>query len=199
MATWTDEKRKTHRLNHLFCSVRNGAALREATEVKFQIEQVALYPRDPKAARELLVALGLTDWVEDHVAAEGSIMQLDLSTLTKKIEHNESNEADLAFNYQAFAGKELEILHYTSGRNWMQMHYKNSVSHFGMHCTSTELAQWREFFAARGIGIAQEVMTKSHTNPAIKDKRVYNYVIFDTHHILGVDLKFIVRYDNNGD
>ena len=45
----------------------------------------------------------------------------------------------------------------------------------------------------RGIKVAQEVFTKSHTNPVIAGKRKYNYVIFDTKEILGVDLKFIVR------
>ena len=72
---------------------------------------------------------------------------------------------------------------------------RNSVSHLGMHCTADELELWQEFFAERGIGIAQEVVTDSHTNPVISGKRLYNYVIFDTKEILGVDLKFIVRLE----
>jgi hypothetical protein len=36
----------------------------------------------------------------------------------------------------------------------------------------------------------------SHTNPVISGKRWYNYVIFDTKEILGVDLKFIVRKEH---
>ena len=69
----------------------------------------------------------------------------------------------------------------------------NSISHLGMHCTADELLNWRDFFDERGIKVAQEVFTKSHTNPVIAGKRKYNYVIFDTKEILGVDLKFIVR------
>jgi hypothetical protein len=69
----------------------------------------------------------------------------------------------------------------------------NSVSHLGMHCSAEELLKWRQFFADRSIAVAQEVMTQSHSNPAIAGQRWYNYVIFDTKDILGVDLKFIVR------
>jgi hypothetical protein len=66
-----------------------------------------------------------------------------------------------------------------------------------MHCTADELLKWRKFFRDRGIQIAQEVFTDSHSNPAIAGKRSYNYVIFDTRKILGVDLKFIVRIEVN--
>ena len=45
--------------------------------------------------------------------------------------------------------------------------------------------------------MAQEVMTESHTNPVIAGKRTYNYVIFDTKEILGVDVKFIVRINHD--
>ena len=45
--------------------------------------------------------------------------------------------------------------------------------------------------------MAQEVFTESHTNPVIAGKRSYNYVIFDTREILGVDLKFIVRINKD--
>ena len=62
-----------------------------------------------------------------------------------------------------------------------------------MHCSAEELVQWRAFFAERDIPVAQEVFTESHTNPVIAGQRWYNYVIFDTKDILGVDLKFIVR------
>jgi hypothetical protein len=110
------------------------------------------------------------------------------------------NKALLQFNYQAGngsdaeAGKplELEVLHYTEGRNWMQ-EAPNTVSHLGMHCSAEELATFRAYFESKGIDVAQEVITQSHTNPHIANSRRYNYVIFDTRAILGVDLKFIVR------
>jgi hypothetical protein len=69
------------------------------------------------------------------------------------------------------------------------------ASHIGMHCTEAELESWRAFFASRNIAVAQEVFTKSHTNPVIAGKREYHYVIFDTYGILGIDVKFIVRRD----
>lgn len=157
--------------------------------MKFKIEQVALYPADPEAAMELLTAIGAGDWAKDHVVAKGEVFGTA-----------GGNEADLAFEYNMLdAANELEVLHYTTGPNWMDVRANSDphrVSHLGMHCSAEELEQWREFFAARGIGIAQEVKTQSHTNPHISGKRWYNYVIFDTHAILSVDLKFIVRHDS---
>lgn len=154
--------------------------------MQFKIEQIAICPAHPALAIELLRELGLTEWANDHVVAEGRVYGDFVG----------ENEADLAFNYQAFGGKEFEVLNYTNGENWMKYGTRpNSVSHLGMHCTAEELVEWREFFRQREIYVAQEVFTKSHTNPVIAGKRSYNYVIFDTKSILGVDLKFIVRID----
>ena len=153
--------------------------------MKFQIEQIAIYPADPVAAIELLEAIGAKEWSTDHVIALGQVYG------RKRV-----NEADLAFNYDLFSGKEFEVLQYTNGDHWMASNGRtNSVSHLGMHCTAEELVEWRAFFEGRGIAVAQEVFTQSHTNPVISGKRTYNYVIFDTKAILGTDLKFIVRID----
>lgn len=151
---------------------------------KFNIEQVALNPRDPVRAIEFLTKIGMGDWARDHVVANGEVFG-----------EAGRNEADLAFNYEGLNNaRELEVLHYTEGKNWMRAH-DYSVSHLGMHCTAEELKEWREFFKAEGVSVAQEVITESHTNPVIAGKRRYNYVIFDTRDILSVDLKFIVRLE----
>jgi len=155
--------------------------------LRFTIEQVALCPKDPAAAIELLSAIGLDDWARDHVVAVGPVYGVP-----------GRNEADLAFNYQATSDKslELEVLHYTEGPNWMTAEGRpNSASHLAMHVTNPELHDWIELFSKRGIRIAQSVFTESHTNPVIAGKRSYNYVIFDTRDILSIDLKFIVRRD----
>lgn len=151
--------------------------------MKFNVEQIAIAPSDPAAARELLAALDAAVWHEDRVSAGGMVF----GKLGR-------NVATLAFNYDFVPGKEFEVLHYEDGPNWLAAGSIIGVSHFGMHCTETELRMWTEFFKARGIGIAQEVMTTAHTNAAVLDaKRRYRYVIFNTRAILGVDLKFIVR------
>lgn len=152
--------------------------------MNFKIQQIALHPNDPAAAKELLSALGAV-WTEDHVKAGGWVFG-----------EAASNEADLAFDYEMLQeARELEVLNYTHGTNWMDNggHEPNRVSHLGTHCTAEELARFREFFAGRGISVAQEVFTSDHTNEFIRGKRWYNYVIFNTYPILGVDLKFIVR------
>jgi hypothetical protein len=157
--------------------------------MKFFIEQIALCPPNPAKAKILLSELGLNEWVDDHVVADGRVFG-----------QSGSNEADLAFNYQntreGNKPLELEVLHYTTGPNWMAGR-PPMVSHLGMHCTSEELEQFRRKFADMGIGIAQEVFTRTHTNPfLLEQKRKYQYVIFDTRDILGTDLKFIVRREN---
>jgi len=159
--------------------------------LKFKLEQVAINPVDPVAAKELLIAIGATEWVKDHVTAHGRVFG-----------EEGTNEADLRFNYDLFNQEkpgEFEILHYTEGDNWLNGPGRaNTVSHFGMHCSADELKEWRKFFAGRSIKVAQEVFTKEHTNEVIAGKRWYNYVIFDTKGILGVDLKFIVRLEQEG-
>lgn len=157
--------------------------------LNFKIEQIAIAPPNPAAAQELLSAMGAVEWVKDHVTASGEVFGVA-----------GSNQADLAFNYEMFSPKrEFEILHYTDGPNWLEKGLRpHSVSHLGMHCSAEELLKWREFFAGRGIFVAQEVFTERHTNPAIAGNRWYNYVIFDTKAILGVDLKFIVRLSQPG-
>ena len=80
--------------------------------MKFFIEQIALCPPNPERARALLTELGLNEWVTDHVVAGGKVFG-----------EPGKNEADLAFNYQNTRPEnkplELEVLHYTSGPNWM--------------------------------------------------------------------------------
>lgn len=150
--------------------------------MKFQIEQIALCPHDIQGARELLTMLGLKDWTEDVAVAAGHV-------------HNDAvvNTAELSFNYEAAPDAvELEVLHYTDGGNWMTGRTP-CVSHLGMHVTEEELVHWRAVMADMEIPVAQEVITKSHTNPHIANSRRYHYVIFATHKLIGVDLKFIVR------
>jgi hypothetical protein len=176
----------------------------QAKPLHFFIEQVALCPPDPVRAIDLLTKMGLGEWARDHVVAVGRVYGC-----------GGTNEADLAFNYQAqnddktlgpesrayvpsshIVAKplELEVLHYTKGPNWMESH-EPSVSHIGMHCDMEELNRWRAFFQEQGIDEVQSVRTLSHTNPVIAGKRSYNYVIFGTRAVLGVDVKFIVRIE----
>lgn len=154
-------------------------------KLKFEIQQLAFCPPDAARARKLLTDMGAGPWARDRVEAEGEVFG-----------DPAANVADLSFEYGLMTGEELEILSYREGANWMDLRPgadPHRVSHIGMHCSAEELEQWRTFFKRRKIGVAQEVHTRSHTNPVIKGQRWYNYVIFDTHGILGVDVKFIVR------
>ena len=130
----------------------------------FRIEQIAIAPSRsmPGEARKLLREIGANEWSSDTVEASGSVFGVGCD-----------NAADLEFNYQICEGKEFEVLHYHDSMNWLSYSAGESptVSHFGMHCDAQELKLWKAFFAKRNIRIAQEVITNSHTNPAIKDTR----------------------------
>jgi hypothetical protein len=164
---------------------------------QFKIEQIALYPQDTVAARAFLADLGLSEWVHDTVVANGIVFD-DVGR----------NTAHLSFNYQSGngsdteAGKplELEVLEYVEGRNWMDLSIEGGetgrfggVSHLGMHVTVDQLMEFEHVMRKHEIPIAQRVTTESHTNEHIKDSRRYQYTIYDTRHLIGVDLKFIVR------
>lgn len=159
--------------------------------LRFKVDQLAISPRDTEAALRLLSEMGAVEWVEDVVEAHGDVIGHEGSA---------TNIAKLNFNYDLLkGGYEFEVLNYSVGPNWIEnsIHKgaapESCVTHLGMHCTEEELDQWKEFFAERGYGIAQEVHTKEHMNPAIRGKRKYHYCIFDTRGVLGFDVKFIVR------
>lgn len=149
--------------------------------MKLRIEQIALCPPDPEKARVLLSHMGGGPWIHDDVIAVGAVFETEGIT----------NTARLDFDHTLLEARELEILQYIDGPNWMEGEPPRA-SHLGAHCTEEELAEWREFFVLRGIGIAQEVFTKSHSNDR---GRRYHYIIFNTFPILGIDIKFIVRRD----
>lgn len=155
--------------------------------MNFFIEQIAIAPKDPQAAKKLLSEMGAVDWAEDQVVANGKVFG-----------EESSNIANLSFNYDIANSYEFEVLDYVEGDNWVSDGREGTVCHLGMHCSADQLRQWCEFFAARGIAVAQEVFTQTHTNPTIRNERRYNYVIFDTKDILGVDIKFIVRKNVDG-
>lgn len=179
---------------------------------KFKIEQIAVSIPDAAAAQEFLSKIGLTEWFHDHVIATGKVFPDASGRDGRGYSGDCTNEADLRYNYQAGngsdqgAGKplELEILDYTEGHNWIEENvdyseaHENQVSHLGMHVTAQELVEWDEFFKSEGVQLAQSVITDSHTNPHIAGKRRYNYAIYDTRGIIGVDLKFIVRLNQDG-
>ena len=72
--------------------------------MEFKIEQIAITPLDPAAAKQLLKDMGAVDWVEDNVMATGEVFG-----------HSASNQANLSFNYDLIDGKEFEILEYVEG------------------------------------------------------------------------------------
>ncbi len=140
--------------------------------------------------------IGLEEWSHDDVVADGSVLGSGCCT----------NKAQLAFNYEATRTEnpkplELEVLHYTRGRHWLEEEMGIAfdgvcVSHIGMHVTAEELDVWKSVLTGFGLKIAQEVKTQSHTNQFLLDNgRKYHYTIFGARHLIGFDLKLIVRIE----
>lgn len=153
--------------------------------MQFKIEQLALAinPEREEEALRFLADCGISNWITDTVFAEGRVFG-----------EQARNIADLRYNYTALDGaKELELLKYTYGSNWLDTLQMPCVSHIGMHVTHTELQDWMDLMSRHSIPIIQSVCTTQHSNPRIKDCRRYNYIICGTRSLIGVDMKFIVR------
>lgn len=146
-----------------------------------KIDQIAILGHGT-SMRHLANIFGMElQWFEDHVEARGQV-------------YGESavNEAHLRYNYQ-IAGVEFEVLQYTQGRSWHEDDGNEppTVSHLGIHVD--DLDAWMGRLDGLGYRRAQDVRTVSHTNPAIKDNRRYQYVIYDTRAEIGFYLKLIKR------
>jgi hypothetical protein len=159
-----------------------------------KIDQIALYTDSPFIAQGLLGHLfGLTEWTPDIVVAHGTVFGEPVAQVA----------GELWFNYQA--GIEVEVLRYFTNNHW---HAKRAeernypslvyprifVSHLGMHVDDMAVA--RVPFEKAGWHVAQELWTDSHTNPYLLERgRTYHYVVWDSRHIIGFDLKLIQRLE----
>lgn len=154
--------------------------------MRFVIEQLAVNFSDGDQAAQLLHVLGWREWTMDEVIADGQVRGSPAV-----------NKALLRFNYQSSPDVrqplEFELLSYESGPNWLSNAEPPNVSHIGMHCAEDELNDWERKLTGIGLQVVQRVDTVHHTNPHIANSRRYTYTIFGASHLIGFDLKFIVR------
>jgi hypothetical protein len=156
-----------------------------------KITQVAIGVRkgSENYVSEIKNLLGAVDWIFDTVKFSGSVFG----------EKTESTEAKLNFNYDLIPGVEFEILEYTDGINWHEDRgsiYSNLpfISHLGLHIDDwEEFCSLRNRLVASGCDIAQSADTFEHSNPDVPDTRRYHYLIMNTIHLFGFDLKLIYR------
>jgi len=129
-----------------------------------KIEQIAIHDGADFPLRTLYDG----EWVYDTVTAKGII----------KSQHYGfdivENVANLAFNYDAMPGVELELIHYQWGKNFLGLKVPGNLSHLGWHVTSVD--SWRSEMYEKGFVLLQEVITTGHTSKAV-DKR-YHYAIY---------------------
>lgn len=152
---------------------------------QFPIEQIALAVKDHESIIPALGFLGATEWHKDDVTTRAMVLG----------QGPVEQVAELSFNYQLIPGKELELIRYVSGRNFLGLQgISTGLSHLGLHVESIDHATERlNQLANNDVQIIQDAVTIKHTNPAIKNTRRYRYRIFGTRQWLGFDLKFIQR------
>lgn len=134
-----------------------------------------------------ILRLEEAEWIEDEVVARGTVLG----------EFGEcENRAHLRFCYAY--GAEIEILQYLEGPNYLDRPGAfipgGQICHIGFHASKAEqIPEWMKDRAFPSA-ILQKVRTVSHTNEfLIKNGRKYDYTIYATQHLLGVNLKVIER------
>lgn len=156
-----------------------------------KLDQLCIYAEDAASADRAKETLGLADkkWIIDNVRGKVIVIDIYGDRIIGE------SEGVLRFNYDL--GMEYEILTYTDGPNWHDLH--NSVQdavrmgHVGFHLEDGE-----EFPDTAGTPLegkcVQEMLTLEHTNAAvIKAGRRYHYRIYDTVMELGYYTKIIRR------
>lgn len=168
-------------------SVKEQYMALRAARTGLVLDQIAFYASDGMEEVRIKESLGLRDaeWTEDFVTGRVSVFS----------EPENISKAKLLFNYDL--GIEVEILTYLEGPNWHRHRDKHGIgprtrpgslpflSHIGFHVNDGDIP-------ILPFAPAQRMVTTFHSNPAIKDRR-YEYVIYDTVRLLGVDLKYIKR------
>lgn len=158
-----------------------------------RLDQIAFYVWDDEGEQKVKDMFGLQDaeWVEDHVVAEGRVMN------GRELVQGQ-NTAKLLFNYDL--GIELEILRYVDGDNYCN-HLglaNGQICHVGMHTDKgaplydeDELENMFPY-----AKVIQQVHTLTHTNEYVNSQnRKYRYTIYDSHPLLGCCLKVIERIE----
>lgn len=162
-----------------------------------RIEQVAMYVPDMDAAKASYARLGMTTWHDDTVTGVARVRSgRDRNDFSQR-----ENKALLSFNYDL--GIEFELIRYIDGDNWHQQAGRINrdgscerpfSSHMSYHVEDVDAA--RRVVAAAGFDVAQEVQTIGHTNPYLIEKgRKFHYVVFNSRHLLGWDIKLIKRIE----
>lgn len=156
--------------------------------IKF--EQIAYYTVQPEIALlHLEQKFGMKKWVHDTCMADGLVFGKPVTGVV----------GELWFNYDT-PGMEFELLHYPGKDNWHAARGAFPgpmfLSHMGYHVPDMAVARVR--FERMGWKVAQEVRTTYHSNPYLQERgRTYHYVVWDSLHIIGFDLKLIQRVEGS--
>ena len=136
--------------------------------MKFKIDQISFYPMNTIEAKNLLSDMGLSLWAEETNFSKGTVFGFPCENESKSFVHGQIGPAP-----------EIELLEYKKGPNYMDIRPNADpyrAAHIAMFINESEVVHWRTFFADRNIGICQEMN---------------GHIIFNTHPILGIDVKFI--------
>jgi len=135
-----------------------------------QIDQIAIHDSREFAAQKMLNLMGAGSWSEDTVVAKGILLYDGMYIKC-------ANTAVLKFNYRMIPGKELELIHYVAGKNFLAFKTPGGLSHFGVHVIS--IIDLRAFMSERGFILVQEVISQSHQSFSVPAGRRYHYAIYE--------------------
>ena len=153
--------------------------------LQFVADQIMIRPENAAMAMELLTAMGCGRWYGEHVVSAGGVFD-DVA----------GNESEHAINKNTFSGPcDLQVVDYTSGANWMDVRPDSDPHRVGclsMQVTEKELQRWRRLFHSFSIDVVQEMTAQVIPDSSRLPKRQELSVVFDTHAILSVDIRFMV-------
>lgn len=157
----------------------------------YQFHQVAMYfPGGPWQAKSYMNALGYSNWHSDRATLHGFLDTEEVNT-----------EAVMCFNYDIMP-MELELLYYSGPSRWAGVDALAHpfVSHMSVY-TDDVVADTKRMTQRFGAAPFHRFITKNHTNPRVAGKKRFIESIFNTHAIMGFDIKLIqkVPHDFNDD
>lgn len=148
-----------------------------------KFHQVAIYHYDPKAAVEMWIDLGYTNWHEDTALLKGS-----------EWGEESSKHGHMFFNYDILP-LELEYVRYTTSRRHTNDGRSGKppfLSHLSVYVEDIgyEVARIESEYSWAPY---HKFVTQDHTNPNVRGKKRFMEAIYNLNGLLGYDVKMIQR------
>lgn len=149
--------------------------------------QMAVCTNDVASSIGCLNTLGFTEWSRDNAMLNGTYAGKPCTM-----------EAQMAFNYQIFPGKEFEFVRYfghPEDRFGGKLRSGNSrpfISHISAYVDDITVACAR-VEQEKGMVPIHRFNTSGHTNPRVAGRKYFKEAMYDTYHDIGFNIKLIEK------